>query len=451
MHLLRERYISPIRPIKVFSSDGIHDAFRYMQQGIHLGKIVVSMRDTSGQVSAVQNLQQRKKPIQLDSSGAYLLVGGLGGLGRAISTWMVQHGARHLIYLSRTAGSSVLHQEFAQELASMDCRADFVQGSVSKIEDVSTAIKRAQGRLRGILQMSMMLRDRSFERMTLEEWNTAVDPKVKGTWNLHNASVSANADLDFFILFSSVSGVFGLPGQINYSGANTFLDAFSKYRLGLGLPACAIDIGPVEGVGYAAEQEELIQKLKAAGGLGNTVSVSQLFSAVEGAMTPVANKSRPEASNFCVGIRPKMPLADQRNRLIWKKDVRMSVFHNTGAPGATLASTSGTGLEAFITQAKSDAALLSQPDSAQTLAVEIGKKVFSFLLRPEEDLVTSCSLSELGMDSLVAIEVKQWWKATFEFEISVLELMRMGTLDILGEHAARGMLKLFHGVQEQVD
>ncbi|CAI7576810.1 unnamed protein product [Penicillium palitans] len=451
VHLLRERYISPIRPIKVFSSDGIHDAFRYMQQGIHLGKIVVSMRDTSGQVSSVHNIQQRKKPIQLDSSGAYLLVGGLGGLGRAISTWMVQHGARHLIYLSRTAGLKVLHQEFAQELASMDCRVDFVQGSVSNIEDVTTAIKRAQGRLRGILQMSMMLRDRSFERMTLEEWNTAVDPKVKGTWNLHNASVSANSELDFFVLFSSVSGVFGLPGQINYAGANTFLDAFSKYRLSLGLPACAIDIGPVEGVGYAAEQEELIQKLKAAGGLGNTVSVSELFSGVEAAMTPMANKSRPEASNFCVGIRPNMPLADQRNRLIWKKDMRMSVFHNTGAPGTTLTSTSSTGLEAFITQAKSDAALLSQPDSAQTLAVEIGKKVFSFLLRPEEDLVTSCSLSELGMDSLVAIEVKQWWKATFEFDISVLELMGMGTLDILGEHAARGMLKSFHGVQEQAD
>lgn len=451
VHLLRERYISPIRPIKVFSSGGIHDAFRYMQQGIHLGKIVVSMRDTSGQVSAVQGIQQRKKPIQLNSSGAYLLVGGLGGLGRAISTWMVQHGARHLIYLSRTAGSSVPHQEFAQELASMDCRVDFVQGSVSNIEDVTTAIKRAQGRLRGILQMSMMLCDRSFARMTLEEWNTTVDPKVKGTWNLHNASVSANAELDFFVLFGSVSGVFGLPGQINYAGANTFLDAFSRYRLGLGLPACAIDIGPVEGVGYAAEQEAIIQKLKAAGGLGNTVSVSELFSAVEAAMTPTPNKSTPEATNFCVGIRPNMPQADQRNRLIWKKDVRMSAFHNTGAPGTTLTSTSGTVLEAFITQAKSDAALLSQPDSAQMLAVEIGKKIFSFLLRPEEDLVTSCSLSELGMDSLVAIEVKQWWKATFEFDISVLELMGMGTLDILGEHAAHGMLKLFHGVQEQAD
>jgi hypothetical protein len=333
----------------------------------------------------------------------------------------------------------------------MDCRVDFVQGSVSNIEDVTTAISRAQGRLRGILQMSMMLCDRSFVRMTLEEWNMAVDPKVKGTWNLHNASVSANAELDFFVLFSSVSGVFGLPGQINYAGANTFLDAFSRYRLSLGLPACAIALGIVEGVGYAAEQDEILQKLKAAGGLGNTVSVAELLSAVETAMTPMTSKSSPEPSNFGVGIRPNFPLTDQRNRLIWKKDIRMSVFHNTATAGTTVTSASGGCLETFITQAKGDAALLCQPDSAQLLAVEIGKKVFSFLLKPEEDLVTSCSLSELGMDSLVAIEVKQWWKATFEFDISVLELMGMGSLDVLGEHAAHGLLKLFHGVQEQAD
>ena len=79
--------------------------------------------------------------------------------------------------------------------------------------------------------------------------------------------------------------------------------------------------------------------------------------------------------------------------------------------------------------------------------MEIGKKLFSFLLKPEEDLVTWCSLGELGMDSLVAIEVRQWWRQIFEFDISVLEMLGMGTLDALGDHAAKGMLKLFHGDQ----
>ncbi|OQE44310.1 hypothetical protein PENCOP_c002G00914 [Penicillium coprophilum] len=448
--LLEERHISPIRPIKVFSSDDIHDAFRYMQQGVHLGKIVVSLRDTSGQARAVHNIQQQKKPIQLNSSGAYLLAGGLGGLGRAISTWMVQHGARHLIYLSRSAGLHEIHRDFAQELASMGCRVDFVQGSVTSLQDVKNAITLAQGQLRGILQMCMVLCDRSLSRMTLEEWNTVVDPKVKGTLNLHNASVSANAELDFFVLFSSMAGVFGLPGQTNYAGANTFLDAFSQYRLGLGLPACAIDIGIVDGVGYAADNEQLLKKLRIHASLGRAIPEGQLLRAVEAAIKPMPSFSRPEASHFILGVHSNMPMDNPGERLIWKKDIRMSVYHNTGAASTIVDSAPGTGLETFITRAKGDAALLSHPDSAQTLAMAIGKKIFNFLLKPEEDLVTSCSLSELGMDSLVAIEVKQWWKATFGFEISVLELMAMGRLDILGEHAARGMLELFHGIQEQV-
>ncbi|KAJ5100126.1 polyketide synthase [Penicillium argentinense] len=447
--LLKERHINPIRPIKVFTSDAILDAFRYMQQGVHIGKIVVSMRNSAGKITIGLKVHQRKKLTRFDSSGAYLLVGGLGGLGRSISTWMVERGARHLIYLSRSAGLNEKHLEFAQELISMGCRVDFVHGSVSKPDDVTKAIAQAQGQLRGIFQMSMVLRDQSFPRMTINEWDTAVDPKVKGTWNLHSASVSANADLDFFILFSSVSGLFGQPGQANYAGANSFLDAFSQYRLSLELPACAIQIGAVDGVGYLSEHESLMHKLKVSGNLGGRVSEQEVLETIEAAVQSSINKPRLCASNsFCLGLRSAAPLGNAGSRTHWNKDIRMAVFHNYGQTGNTLASTSSEGLQSFLAAAKDDPALLSQLDSAHFLAVEIGKRVFSFLLKPEEDLQTSCSLVDLGIDSLVAIEVRQWWKTTFGFDISVLEMMGMGSLDALGEHAAHGMLKLFHGVEE---
>ena len=122
----------------------------------------------------------------------------------------------------------------------------------------------------------------------------------------------------------------------------------------------------------------------------------------------------------------------------------MAIFHNNETTTAISGNTTNDGLRSFIAAAKADEAILSQPDSAHFLAVEIGKKVFSLLLKPEEDLVTWCSLPELGMDSLVAIEVRQWWKSVFEFDISVLEMLGMGTLDALGEHASKGMLHAFH-------
>ncbi|KAJ5652341.1 Acyl transferase/acyl hydrolase/lysophospholipase [Penicillium longicatenatum] len=449
VQLLRERYIHPIRPIKAFKADAILDAFRYMQQGIHLGKIVVPIRDPDGQVNLDGQVQNRREPTQFANSSSYLLVGGLGGLGRALSVWMAEHGARHFIYLSRSAGANQEHLDFAKELASMGCRVDFVQGSVSKLENVTKAITLAQtqGQLKGIFQMSMVNRDQNLTRMTLEDWNQAVDPKVTGTWNLHNAALSVGVELDFFVLFSSLSGMFGQPGQSNYAGANTFLDAFSQYRLSLGLPACAVGIGAVEEVGCLAVRESVMQRFKATGILGDTISVCELLQGMELAIKSTTNKS---SNNFCIGLRSKVPLNDPGNRALWKKDIRTAVFHNKDTT-SNKSGTSSDGLKSFVAAAKNNPTLLVQPDSAHFLAVEIGKKVFSFLLKSEDDLHTWCSLSDLGMDSLVAIEVRQWWKMTFEFDISVLEMMGMGTLDALGEHAAKGMLTMFHGGEEQTN
>ncbi|KAE8140176.1 hypothetical protein BDV38DRAFT_280173 [Aspergillus pseudotamarii] len=438
VHLLKECHIQPIRPIKTFDCHRILDAFRYMEQGVHMGKIVVSMRNAAAEVTLnTQTVTKQSRNNQLDSSAAYLLVGGLGGLGRAIASRMVERGARHLIFLSRSAGATKTHWDLSLELSSMGCRADFVQGSVLNVDDVTKAINYAHGRLKGVLQMSMVLRDNSFPRMTKVEWDTSVDPKVKGTWNLHSAALSINAALDFFVLFSSLSGIVGQPGQANYAGANTFLDAFAKYRWHLGLPACAIQIGAVEGVGYVAENPSLVGRSTHS---EIKVSEQELLGAVEAAMKSTSR-------SFCLGIHSNMFLGMPEERSTWKRDIRMAAFHQARDLGPSAESSSKTGLRSFVAKAKADPALLGQTESAPFLAREIGKKVFSFLLKPEEDLRTSCSLTELGMDSLVAIEVRQWWKSIFGFDISVLEMMGMGTLDNLGAHAARGMLRLFHGVE----
>ncbi|KAJ5740086.1 Acyl transferase/acyl hydrolase/lysophospholipase [Penicillium manginii] len=451
VHLVKERYIHPIRPVRIFPANEILDAFRYMQQGVHLGKIVVSIRDNKGVQDLDNSAQRRRSHTQFDDSGAFLLVGGLGGLGRSVSTWMVERGARHFIYLSPTAGTKKDHQDFGEELMSMGCRVSFVQGSVSNLKDVIKAVARSEGRLKGILQMSMALGNQTFPRMTLHEWNTAVDPKVRGTWNLHHASVSAQANLDFFVLFSSISGICGQPGQTNYAGANTFMDAFAQYRLSLGLPACAIEIGAVEEVGFLAEHGDIKQKLQVAGALPAPISESELLLGLELAMKSKKINSSSTANNICLGLRTSIPLHDPNNRLIWRKDVRMAIFHNTGGYEVSSAGAINSGLKSFILAAKSDAALLSDSQCAHFLALEIGKKVFSLLLKPEEDLVTWCSLTELGMDSLVAIEVRQWWKTIFEFDISVLEMLGMGTLDALGDYAVKEMLHLFHNTRGQED
>lgn len=148
--------------------------------------------------------------VVFPSSASYLLVGGLGGLGRAVSRWMVEQGARYLVYLSRTAGSTKENGGFIKELNAMGCHVECIQGSVAKIEDVQAVISRCKSPLKGVFQMSISLnvrhcyhimqtskmrlltdsvlnQDRPFSHMSYEEWNSSLSPKVQGTWNLHNS------------------------------------------------------------------------------------------------------------------------------------------------------------------------------------------------------------------------------------------------------------------------
>ncbi|GFG19087.1 hypothetical protein IFM5058_09690 [Aspergillus udagawae] len=224
----------PIRVDWVFDAPSVLDAFRYMQQGKHIGNIVLEIRD------GVEGT---------------LLVTDVDSTKRAISVWMVQHGARHITYLSRSAGRGTHDADFVREIESMGCTVNLVAGDVGKADDVARAIDAANATavLMGIVQMSMVPRDQMFEGMSIEDWNTVTVPKVKGTWNLHEITTARGIDLDFFILFSSLSGILGQIGQANYASANTFLDAFMQYRASVGLPATAIDLGAMEGIGYLSE------------------------------------------------------------------------------------------------------------------------------------------------------------------------------------------------------
>ena len=441
--LLEKGSITPVRPVKSFEAASVDKAFRYMQSGQHIGRIAISLRKSPAE-SAIGEVSNRPKKIELDESASYLLVGGLGGIGRAVSTWMVENGARHLVYLSRNAGLNPEHDQFMKELGDMGCDVQFLQGSVIDMNDVAKAIKETTPPIKGILQMSMVLQDESFPNMTAEQWNTVTSVKVQGTWNLHNATVSAGLDLDFFVLFSSLSGAVGQPGQTSYASANTFLDAFAQYRRNLGLPACAIGIGPVRDVGVVSRNVGLMRKMESTG--YKALTEQEVLDALQIAMTAKHQLSDQngnsfiDKNSFVVGLESTVPLNSPANRAIWRRDRRMAIYHNTSSGDATDAKGSNANLKMYIANAKAEPSILKTAEASSFFAAEIGKSLFSLLMKPEEDLNTSLSLIDLGMDSLVAIELRSWWKQAFGFDISVLEMRGIGTLEALGQHAAKGLI-----------
>lgn len=382
--------------------------------------------------------------VDFDNSASYLLVGGLGGLGRAIAIWMVERGARHLVFLSPSAGTRTPHAEIVHELESMGCSVQMIQGSVNDPDDTRKAFAAAiaSAPVKGVFQLSMVLRDQAFSKMTLDEWRSATWPKIQGTWNLHNELASIGANLDFFVLFSSLSGVIGQPGQVNYSSANTFLDAFVDYRTRLGLPVSSINLGSVHDIGFVAENDEIFRKITAMA--LHPISEQSLLDALTLAII-VGKQENQTRSNFVnhrsfvLGLGSTVPINADNNATIWK-DLRMAAYHNHVDTNAEVAESSDR-LKSFLMTAKTDQSVISSPENNTLLATEIGKKLFGFLLKPEEELNTELSLSDLGMDSLVAIEVRAWWRQTFGFDITVLEMLQMGTLNALGKYAADGLLK----------
>ena len=442
MDCFAEGHFKPIRVDQVFSAPAVLDAFRYMQQGKHIGKIVLEIRNPAGK-ALVENVNTSKKfGIELDGTASYLLVGGLGGLGRAISVWMVQRGAKNLTFLSRSAGRGKNDADFAREIESMGCTVQLIAGDVVNPDDVARAVNGTLAPLKGIIQMSMVLRDQMFSGMNIEDWNAVTQPKIQGTWNLHNAALSRHLNLDFFLLFSSLSGTFGQIGQANYASANTFLDAFVQFRASMNLPCTAINLGAMEGIGYLSENQGLLRKMQGTG--WRMVQEAELLEALDLAMmSPSARSQRQEgtalADAFLFGVAP---LSSLDNSALLKRDVRMAVYHNMGS-GSSRASTTADGLRVFLATAKKDPSLLRSKATAELLAVEIGKKLFNLVLAKDAEVDITMRTADIGLDSLVAVELEAWWKLNLGFGISTLEMLSMGTLEALGRRAADGLIALY--------
>lgn len=163
MDFYEQGLITPVTPTTTFSALQISEPFRYMQKAQHIGKIVVSMPDK------VEDLPQEtvREELALNPDRAYLFVGGLGGLGRSIATWLTEKGARHIVFLSRSAGSIPQDDPFVMELSTLGCMATMVSGDVCNYDDVVRAIKAAGKPVAGVLQASMVLKVSTVEACPL--------------------------------------------------------------------------------------------------------------------------------------------------------------------------------------------------------------------------------------------------------------------------------------------
>lgn len=149
-----------------------------------------------------------------------------------------------------------------------------------------------------------------------------------------------------------------------------------------------------------------------------------------------------DRDTFVLGLGSTIPLDHPSNLAVWRNDPRFAIYHNSSSSGSST-SISDTSLKAYLASARADTSILSSAEAASFLGQEIGKRLFTLLMKPEEALNTSLPLADLRLNSLVGIELRAWWEQVFGFDTSVLEMLGMGTLEVLGQHAAKGLLQKF--------
>ncbi|KIA75812.1 hypothetical protein HK57_00426 [Aspergillus ustus] len=465
--------IAPIKPVKIFGATDIISAFRYLQAGTHMGKVLVDMTKCTNRLDCPP-LKRSPSPSSSSSSrfrpdAAYLLVGGLGGVGQCVATWMVEQNARELIFFSRSAGESDADKAFIRELEVQGCQVKCVIGSVTDSEHVKEAVDSCTRPLAGVLHMALglkvsdlsgwvfpfieeqkqwlnqTLQDQLFLQMTHEDWKAGLSVKVDGAWNLHHAT--AHTPLDFFVVFGSVAGVCGNTGQSNYAAATTFLEAFTRYRRQQrGLPSSVLHLGAVGDVGAASRDPKIIAKLK---GIGlHTMDERELVDAVAAAIK-LSPADAPSASGaLTVGLEMTKHFSElPANQYFWGRDARFSIYHNVAAANnadvrsaahVTSRSSRDDVGRALIARIQEDPSSVQTAEFEQELVTQIGRLINrSVRGHTEEDENKGADgledLAGVTLDSLVSIELRNWLRRSLGIDLAMVEINRARTVGVLAK------------------
>ncbi|KAM3552779.1 hypothetical protein ARSEF4850_007222 [Beauveria asiatica] len=373
------------------------------------------------------------------SDRTYLMVGAAGGLGTSICRWMVRNGARHVVVTSRhpKADPEMLNEAerygAAVGVVPMDaCSKDSVQTVVDMIRATMPPIA-------GVCNAAMVLRDKLFLDMDVHHMKDILGPKMKGTEHLD--SIFAQEALDFFVLLSSSAVILNNTGQSNYHCANLYMDSLVTHRRARGLAASIIHVGHVCDTGYVAR---LVDDSKVQASLGTTRVMSVSETDVHHAFAEAVRGGQPDSRsgfhNIIMGIEPPTkPLDATKRQPVWISDPRLghmlpysTLEQQMMAPGRAAASADS------LAQQVSEAA--ADEEAAAAVLKAFAAKLEGILLLPLGSIGDDSAgrpVTDLGIDSLVAVEIRTWFLKQLRVDVAVMKILGGSTVGQLSALAAK--------------
>ena len=263
--------------------------------------------------------------------------------------------------------------------------------------------------------------------MTFDDFTSSTRPKVAGSWNLHAALPKG---LDFFVLLSSICGIFGGPSQSNYAAGNTYKDALAHYRVSQGEQGASLDLGMMTGEGVVAENQSLQSLLKRTG-FFMEISQAELFAILEYYCDPALDlSSTPQRCQAVVGIElPGVLRAHGIDEPYWMRRPLFRHFHqmNTNVAGTDLQSAQDDAPD-YSTLLRNAA---SPGEAAGVVSEGLVGKMSKILGLPLANIDTGKPVHAYGVDSLIAVELRNWLLRQMQADVAVFEILGNASLEVL--------------------
>lgn len=367
---------------------------------------------------------------QLDSEGTYIITGGLGYLGLHTAEWMVEKGARNLLLLGRSKPGADANKAI-NKLREKEGRITVIQADVCNEAEIAKIIKQIDNTiapLKGIIHAAGIAEHQFIKDMKYADVESLMDPKVIGSWNLHQ--LTKDMKLDFFVTYSSISSVWGSAGQAQYAAGNHFLDALASYRHSAGLKATNINWGPWDG-----------------GGMADQKKLEELF---KRGLTPLSLEKGKKALECLVGSNLHAIIAE----VDW---AHFKPLYEIAGRRSLLGEIEGEPGEKILLPSLQKTYILSQLEAAPAseqlmlLTAYLQKVVAQVLeLRDFQSLSLEKGFAEMGIDSLMAVELKNLIQNNLHINLPVTLIFEYPSINTLAEYLLKDIFNWDNSLLEEV-
>lgn len=385
-----------------------HASETAVRQGRRLAPIIKPM-----------SLSESESTLEIRGHTSFLVTGGTGALGTKTAEYLVARGARHVVLTSRR-GESAANDASLKALRASGARVVVESADVADetaMHALITRFGREWPPLRGVVHAAGTIRDAALRNQTDEGLTSVMSAKVDGARILH--ALTSGLPLDFFVLYSSSTALLGTPGQANYAAGNAYLDALAAHRASLGLPVTSIQWGPWVGAGLAASGDGAVREQRRARGVVELEpsDAMTIFGAAVASRVPVVAVMRVDWDLYLGGVEPH---AQGPLRGLAGADAKAP------AKGSDARADEG---DAFVTTVRR-----AQGSERRRLLLESMERLVRKALMTERSLDPRAALWQMGMDSLMMVDLAARIRRLLGLPIPVTRLFDFGTIDALVDY-----------------